>query len=126
MHLISALVLAVTATAAPPPARSGAPAVVVWSTYLRNGPGAAFPALDEVEHDTRVVRLGCAGGWCRVRTAAAEGYVDQSALQLTAPPVTGGPDCRRVRLADDTGPPFTRLCGPGPSPPASVPPSLRR
>ncbi len=115
VRAIGVALAACMSLAGAPTVAAEAPAVVAWSTYLRSGPSAASRVIDEVEHDTAVVRLGCASGWCRVRAGRREGYVDQAALDLPAPRATGGGDCVSVRLADDTAGPFTRLCGAGPA-----------
>ena len=111
MHSLSLALAAAAILAGPAPA-GGQETTVAWSTYLRAGPGAAYAALDELEHDAAVTRLGCTAGWCRVRRGGREGFVDQSALDLPVPRPVGGVDCVRTRLADDTARPFTRLCGP--------------
>ncbi len=97
------------------PALAGAapPATVAWSTYLRSGPGQTFTALSELEHDARVEVAGCAGGWCRVRDGAVQGYVDRDALTLprTSPPVPpANTGCVIAGQADDRRPMPTRFC----------------
>jgi len=61
------------------------PATTHYSTYLRSGPGEAYPVLDEVEHDTRLDVGPCKAGWCAVSEGGVTGYVDADALTLARP-----------------------------------------
>jgi hypothetical protein len=59
-----------------------APVSIVWSTYLRTGPGSGFQVIDEIEHDTRVDLIGCKAHWCQVRSDGILGFVDQDSISL--------------------------------------------
>ena len=104
------------AAAAAAMAASGAgaaPVAVGWSTYLRAGPGHAYAALTELEHDASVHVLSCDGRWCRVSDGGAEGYVDRDALRsprtrTPSPPARTG--CVLVGQVDDPRPRSTRFC----------------
>ena len=88
-------------------------ASVAWSTYLRSGPGEAYAALNELEHDTKVAVLGCDAHWCQVSDGGARGYVDRDALDLPRlqPPQPPSTDpCVIVTQADDRKPRATRFC----------------
>ena len=108
---IALTVLLVTpeaALAAPP-----LPTVIAWSTYLRAGPGETYAAISELEHDTRVVLVGCSAQWCRVSGEAGRGYVDRAALEMPrtlAPQPPARADCVIVGQADNRGPILTRFC----------------
>jgi hypothetical protein len=78
------------------PAGASEPATTHWSTYLRTGPGAAYPVLDEIEHDTAVAVEGCQGAWCRISQGAMIGYVDRDALHLERPPGGVAPKAKSV------------------------------
>ena len=97
------------ASAAPP----SPPTVTAWSTYLRSGPGETYAAISELEHDTPVKVVGCAGRWCRISTPDARGYIDRDALDLPrtlAPAPPARTDCVVVGQVDDRKPIPTRFC----------------
>jgi uncharacterized protein YraI len=50
------------------------------TTYLRDGPGVRYRAVDEAETGTLVSVVGCADGWCNVVDGGVLGYVAQSTL----------------------------------------------
>ncbi len=58
---------------------------IALTTYLRDGPGLGYRAVDEAETGTRVSVLGCANGWCNVMYEGVSGYVAQTAV-ASAPP----------------------------------------
>ncbi len=68
-----------------------APATLHWSTYLRSGPGGAYPVLDEVEHDTVVDVQASQGRWRRVSLGRTVGWIDGDALSLPKPPAGATP-----------------------------------
>ncbi len=112
-----AALLAAAGPAASAPLR---PTVVAWSTYLRAGPGETYAAISELEHDTRVVLVGCHGDWCRVSGASGQGYVDRASLELPrtlAPQPPARTDCVVVGQADNRGPIPTRFCSASPARP---------
>ena len=111
--LAGAAAMAADVTSAPSPAAQK----TAWSTYLRSGPGDAYPVLDELEHDTLVTVGGCSGRWCRIMKGSVSGYVDRDALMLPRPAplaatVAGAETCF---VADQPGyrrPAPTRFCQP--------------
>ncbi len=50
------------------------------TTYLRDGPGVRYRAVDEAETGSLVSVVRCADGWCNVLDGGVSGYVAQSAL----------------------------------------------
>jgi hypothetical protein len=50
------------------------------TTYLRDGPGLRYRAVDEAQMGTLVSVIGCADGWCNVIDGSVMGYVAQSTL----------------------------------------------
>ncbi len=68
---------------------SAHPVSIVWSTYLRTGPGSGYPVLDEIQHDTRVDLRTCGAHWCQIVSGRTVGYVDRDSLKLPRLP-TGG------------------------------------
>lgn len=60
-----------------------APQTVRMTTYLRAGPGPQYAALDEIDPESQVDVQSCDGGWCRVRSGRAAGFI--RAEVLTAP-----------------------------------------
>lgn len=107
----AALIVLLPAAASAAPVRGAA--AIAWSTYLRAGPGQAYEAIDELEHDTRVQVVDCSGRWCRVSGASGSGYVDRDALDLprtVAPQPPANADCVVVGQADNRGPIPTRFC----------------
>jgi uncharacterized protein YraI len=95
---VAGTLLAICASAAPV-GRAASPAAAAttqWSTYLRSGPGEAYPVLDELEHDTPVTVAGCQGRWCRISQGATTGYVERDALHLERPPAGVAPKPKSV------------------------------
>lgn len=112
VRLLLAATLTVAAAPAVAPAPAG-PARTAWSTYLRTGPGDAYEAVSEIEHDTRVEVGACGDRWCRVSDGAVSGYVDRDALVLPRTPAPSPParrNCARVAQADDHGRVGVRFC----------------
>lgn len=61
------------------PARAE-PAWVTFSTWLRVAPGAGAKILSELDSGVRVEREACEGGWCRVVSDRAVGYLPATLL----------------------------------------------
>lgn len=112
---LAGLMLAVVALSAAPTVSAGPDAKIAWSTYLRSGPGQAYPALDELEHDTPVRLVACGDAWCRVMNGDLAGYVDKAALALPRPEAAKGlkarPACFVTGQDDYHGQAPTRFCG---------------
>lgn len=113
---LAALLLGVAVVLAAAPAASAAQdAKIAWSTYLRSGPGQAFPAVDELEHDTPVRLVRCDPAWCRVMNGEITGYVDKAALVLPRPEAAKGlkarPNCFVTGQDDYHRQMPTRFCG---------------
>ena len=53
------------------------------TTYLRDGPGLRYRAVDEAQMGTSVSVIGCANGWCDVLDGNVSGYVAQSTLAIS-------------------------------------------
>jgi hypothetical protein len=105
-------------------AAAATPAKLTWSTYLRSGPGATYPVVGELEHDTPVALAGCQGGWCHVSTDAEAGFVDQAALtlpRLAAPQPPARMGCVDVAEPDGRGAQAVRVCSAAPSPQGASP-----
>ncbi len=62
------------------PAVAATPMVVTYATWLRSAPSEASQVIDELPGGWRVDVLGCDGGWCRVLSDQAPGYVQQALL----------------------------------------------
>jgi hypothetical protein len=109
--LLPGAFLALAAIASP---LQAAPASLHWSTYLRSGPGPAYPVLDELEHDTVLEVGGCNGGWCKVSSGGSTGYVDRDSLQLPEPPLGAAPQpgspCVRARVTSYPRPALREFC----------------
>lgn len=65
-----------------PVSAMAAPGVVRSSATLRAGPGAGFPAVDQIPSGARINILGCirGGAWCDVSYAGERGWVAATAL----------------------------------------------
>jgi hypothetical protein len=76
----------------PAPAR---PVAIVWSTFLRTGPGSGYQVVDELRHDTVVDLRSCDKSWCQVASGRFIGFIDQDSVSLPRLPSgdapTGGP-----------------------------------
>ncbi len=68
---------------------------LLLTTYLRDGPGLRYRAVDEAQTGTLVSVIGCVGGWCNVLYGGVTGYVAQSALTVAAgePTPVKNPPC---------------------------------
>jgi hypothetical protein len=75
--LLGSYTLSDTVASAAPPER-----MIGVTTYLRDGPGVRYRAVDEAEMGTMVSVLGCADEWCNVLDGGVGGYVAQSTLAL--------------------------------------------
>jgi hypothetical protein len=71
------------------------PVRIVWSTYLRTGPGSGFAVVDEIQHDTLVDLRSCGPRWCEILSGRTVGYVDKDSIKLPRLPsgaaAVGGP-----------------------------------
>ncbi len=71
------------------------PVKIVWSTYLRTGPGSGYAVVDELQHDTLVDLRTCGAHWCQILSGRTVGYVDKDSIKLPRLPsggaATGGP-----------------------------------
>jgi hypothetical protein len=65
------------------------PVRVVWSTYLRTGPGSGYAVVDEIQHDTLVDLRACGAHWCQILSGRTVGYVDRDAIKLPRLPSGG-------------------------------------
>ena len=76
------------------PARA-APMVVAWATWLHSGAGVETPVLNELPSGFVVDVVGCEGGWCRVVSGRAMGFVEQRLLAAsrTAPLLPAEGEC---------------------------------
>lgn len=72
---VAASILGCNGTFAATPERA-----INLTTYLRDGPGIRYRAVDEAETGTLVSVIGCADGWCKVVEGGVSGYVAQSTL----------------------------------------------
>jgi uncharacterized protein YraI len=79
--LLAVGVLVVLAFAAPAVAQ---PVRIVWSTYLRTGPGSGYAVVDEIQHDTLVDLRTCGAHWCQILSGRTVGYVDRDSIKLPA------------------------------------------
>jgi hypothetical protein len=77
--LLAVGVLVVLAFAAPAVAQ---PVRIVWSTYLRTGPGSGYAVVDEIQHDTLVDLRTCGAHWCQILSGRTVGYVDRDSIKL--------------------------------------------
>jgi hypothetical protein len=84
----TAATLAVMALAGPALAE---PVRIVWSTYLRTGPGSGYAVVDELQHDTLVTLKSCSAHWCQILSGRTLGYVDKDSLKLPRLPSGGAP-----------------------------------
>jgi len=71
------------------------PVRIVWSTYLRTGPGSGYAVVDEIQHDTLVDLRSCGAHWCQILSGRTVGYVDKDSIKLprlpTGAAAIGGP-----------------------------------
>jgi uncharacterized protein YraI len=58
--------------------------IIDLTTYLRDGPGVRYRAVDEAQAGTLVSVIGCAAGWCNILYGGITGYVAQSTLASPA------------------------------------------
>ncbi len=83
---MSAGVMAALALAGPALAQ---PVRIVWSTYLRTGPGSGYAVVDEIQHDTLVDLRACGAHWCQILSGRTVGYVDKDSIDLPRLPSGG-------------------------------------
>ncbi len=67
------------------------PVKIVWSTYLRTGPGSGYAVVDEIQHDTLVDLRSCGAHWCQILSGRTVGYVDKDSIKLPRLPSGGAP-----------------------------------
>ncbi len=67
------------------------PVTIVWSTFMRTGPGTGYDVVDELDHDTVVDLRTCGPRWCQIVSGPAVGYVDKDSLTLPRLPEGGAP-----------------------------------
>lgn len=74
--------LAAALLVAAPISAIAAPGVARISATLRAGPGAGFPAVDQIPSGARINIFGCirGGAWCEVSYAGERGWVAATAL----------------------------------------------
>ena len=117
----TALLISVVLTAptvaqqtAPVTARDRTVAQIGFTTLLREGPGSEYRVIDEALTDQSVAVLGCAGGWCRISYASADGYVAEHTLTgIPKTPYPPAPEtCFVNRMAGYHGGPDMRFCNP--------------
>ncbi len=70
---------------------SAQPVRIVWSTYLRTGPGSGYAVVDEIQHDTLVDLRTCGAHWCQILSGRTIGYVDKDSIRLPRLPSGGAP-----------------------------------
>lgn len=95
---------------------AAAPGTVFLTTYLRAGPGEGYAALDEIAPHSVVEVEGCEGGWCRIRSGRASGFIRAEVLSARdihakpeSPPVA---TCFTVRMnGRPDGGDDVRICG---------------
>jgi hypothetical protein len=91
------------------------PVKIVWSTYLRTGPGSGYAVVDEIQHDTLVDLRSCGAHWCQILSGRTVGYVDRDSIKLPRLP-SGGAAIGGVQGCFVTGqyawrtPAQTRFC----------------
>ncbi len=85
MAMGALVVLALAGPAAAQPVR------IVWSTYLRTGPGSGYAVVDELQHDTLVDLRTCDAHWCQILSGRTVGYVDKDSIKLPRLPAGGAP-----------------------------------
>ncbi len=91
------------------------PVRVVWSTYLRTGPGSGYAVVDEIQHDTLVDLRSCGAHWCQILSGQTVGYVDRDSIKLPrlpsgAAPIGGGQGCFVAGQYAWRSPAQTRFC----------------
>ncbi len=67
------------------------PVRIVWSTYLRTGPGSGYAVVDEIQPDTLVDLRTCNAHWCQILSGQTLGYVDKDSITLPRLPGGGAP-----------------------------------
>lgn len=87
-----------------------------WTSYLRAGPGLKFAVLDEIAARDPLDVRGCSGGWCRIHTHNATGYVEQALVapnagKQAAPPTGARANCFDTILNGYRGGSNVRFCG---------------
>lgn len=92
------------------------PGQTAWTTYLRAGPGLQFAVLDEIEAHKTLDVQDCRGGWCRVVSGDAEGYVAADHLAAPGPPAPKAADhapvpCFRAQQTGFRGGDEVQFCG---------------
>ncbi len=97
------------------------PVRIVWSTYLRTGPGSGYPVVDEIQHDTLVDLRTCGAHWCQILSGRTVGYVDRDSIKLPHLPlgsaaIGGGQGCFVAGQYAWRQPAQTRFCETKPGP----------
>ena len=108
---VIAAVLAASAAVAPAHAWVGHAA---RATFLRAGPGLDYAVTDEVDRESRLDVLKCAGAWCEVRFEGVVGWVQAATVAQPAPAPAAQPHgtqpCFDDRQAGYGKGERTRLC----------------
>ena len=88
------------------------------TTYLRDGPGLRYRAVDEAQTGELVSVIGCADGWCNVLDGGVTGYVAQSTLVIPtgAPTPLKNPVCNVSGESSYHGSSDVLFCRSGASP----------
>ncbi len=94
---------------------SAQPVRIVWSTYLRTGPGSGYSVVDEIQHDTLVDLRTCGAHWCQILSGRTLGYVDKDSIKLPRLPsgaaaITGAQGCFVAGQYAWRSPAQTRFC----------------
>jgi hypothetical protein len=97
------------------------PVKIVWSTYLRTGPGSGYAVVDELQHDTLVDLRSCGPHWCQILSGRTVGYVDRDSIKLPrlpsgAAPIGGAQGCFVAGQYAWRTPAQTRFCETKPGP----------
>ena len=79
---VIAAVLAASAAVAPAHAWADRAA---RATFLRAGPGLEYAVTDEVDHESPLDVLRCAGAWCEVRFEGVVGWVQAATVAQPGP-----------------------------------------
>jgi hypothetical protein len=91
------------------------PVTIVWSTYLRSGPGSGYAVMDEIQHDTVVDLRTCGAHWCEIMSGRTVGYVDKDSIKLPRLPsggatIGGAQGCFVAGQYAWRAPALTRFC----------------